>query len=577
MATIISMLFKIIGGLCLFLYGMKVMSDGVQQAAGDRMQRVLNFMTGNRFIAVFTGFVVTVLVQSSSATTVMLVSFVNAGLLTLVQSIGVIMGSNIGTTTTAWIVSTIGITSFDIANFAIPAIGIGFIIRMIKWKGHNWGDVLMGFGFIFLGLEFLTLPPEYAASLGSVMAKLSGLGFLSVFIGVGVSAAITLIVHSSAATITIVISLGIAGAINFPIAGGMILGANIGTTIDAILAAFGTKAVAKQTAMVHVLFNIIGSLIILCVFTPFLNLVDFLTPGALVSGGNGYYHSLKEYLAPGNPTGALAFHLAMFHTIFNTAATLIFLPLINPFAAVVRFFIKDDAITGVAGHYTFTIKSGALQNTPELNIIRAEKEIRDMTALSSSMFARVSEVLTGFREDGDKAAAVDALVTEMKAKEEYADEMRVELTRFLIECTRQQLSHQSEQKVYQLLRIISDLEDMTDDCYSVSLLLDRSVKKNLIFKNKEMEALAPYVAQVEEFLGFVKGHVGRSITADQAAFAGQLEDTIDKSRDKLRKMGRKRIEAGEDVKTELLFIDVVRRIEKVGDYCYNIAEALMQR
>jgi phosphate:Na+ symporter len=164
----------------------------------------------------------------------------------------------------------------------------------------------------------------------------------------------------------------------------------------------------------------------------------------------------------------------------------------------------------------------------------------------------------------------------MKDKEEYADEMREELTRFLLECTRQQLSHQSETMVYRLLRIISDLEDMTDDCYSVSLLLDRSVKKNLLFKNKEMEALVPYVAKVEDFLSFVQGHVGRSITAEQAAFAEKLEDTIDKSRDKLRKLGRKRIEAGEDVKTELLFIDVVRRIEKVGDYCYNIAEALMR-
>jgi phosphate:Na+ symporter len=164
----------------------------------------------------------------------------------------------------------------------------------------------------------------------------------------------------------------------------------------------------------------------------------------------------------------------------------------------------------------------------------------------------------------------------MKEKEDYADEMREELTRFLIECTRQQLSHQSEQHLYQLLRIISDLEDMTDDCYSVSLLLERSVKKELIFKGKEMEALAPYVAQVQDFLSFVRGHLGRSISREQVAFAAKLEGTIDKSRNRLRKLGRKRIEAGEDVKTELLFIDVVRRIEKVGDYCYNIAEALMR-
>jgi phosphate:Na+ symporter len=169
---------------------------------------------------------------------------------------------------------------------------------------------------------------------------------------------------------------------------------------------------------------------------------------------------------------------------------------------------------------------------------------------------------------------VEAMVEELRFKESYADDMRVELTRFLLECTRQNLSRPSETKVRRLLRIISDLEDMTDDCFSVALLLDRGVKKDLLFKKKEMEALIPYVAQVENFLAFVKEHVGGGITGEQADFAENLENTIDKSRNKLRKLGRKRIEAGEDVKTELLFIDVVRRIEKVGDYCYNIAGVL---
>jgi phosphate:Na+ symporter len=190
------------------------------------------------------------------------------------------------------------------------------------------------------------------------------------------------------------------------------------------------------------------------------------------------------------------------------------------------------------------------------------------------MFARVSETLAGFQGEGDKSPIVEAMVEYLRAREAYADDMRVELTRFLLECTRQRLSRQSEAKVYRLLRIISDLEDMTDDCFGVGFLLERSIKKDLIFKKKEMEALIPYVAQVEEFLAFVQGHLGRRITGAQAKFAEQLESAVDKSRDRLRKLGRKRIEAGEDVKTELLFIDVVRRIEKAGDYCYNIAEAL---
>jgi phosphate:Na+ symporter len=553
----ISIAFKLTGGLCLFLYGMKVMSDGVQHAAGDRMQRALNFMTKNRFIGVLTGMAVTALVQSSSAVSVMLVSFVNAGLLTLTQSIGVIMGANIGTTTTAWIVSLIGF-EINISSLALPAIGIGFIMGSVKWKHQDLGRAYMGFGFLFLGLQFLTdaLPTVNPESLVFIR-QISNLGFLSVLIGVGIGTVVTLLMHSSAATITLVITLAWGGVINFAIASAMILGANIGTTIDAIMAAIGTKTAAKQTALVHVLFNVVGSLIALIFFTPLIRLVDFLVPG--------------------DPLGtSIAAHLAMFHTVFNVLGTLIFLPFVHQFALLVSFLIKDkDQKQEIPKPYRLEYQH-SVHSTPELNIIRAEKEIRDMAALASSMFAGVSETMGKLREKGDKTAIVEALVEEMKGKEEYADEMRVELTRFLLECTRQQLGYQSEEKVYLLLRIISDLEDMTDDCFSVSLLLERSVKKDLRFKNKEMEALAPYVAQVEAFLVFVKSHVGRSITEEQAAFAETLENTIDKSRDKLRKLGRKRIEAGEDVKTELLFIDVVRRIEKVGDYCYNIAEALMR-
>jgi phosphate:Na+ symporter len=548
--------FKLVGGLCLFLYGMKVMSDGVQQAVGNRMQRALNFMTGNRFIGVVTGMVVTALVQSSSAVSVMLVSFVNAGLLTLTQATGVIMGANIGTTTTAWIVSLIGF-SFDISALALPAIALGFLMGVAKWKHQALGAAFMGFGFIFLGLQFLNdaVPKVDSGSLLFV-ERFSNLGFLSALIGVGIGTALTLLVHSSAATITMDITLAYGGIINFEMAAAIILGANIGTTIDAILAAIGTKTAAKQTALVHVLFNVVGSVIALIFFRPLLHLVDLLSPGPLEGVG-------------------IATHLAVFHSVFNVMCTLLFLPVVPQFAALVSFLIKDkeEIQEEQSGMYHLEYQHSS-RSTPELNIIRAEKEIQDMAGLASAMFARVSETLAGFQGDGDKTALVEALVEDLRAREAYADEMRVELTRFLLECTRQYLSRQSESKVYRLLRIISDLEDMTDDCYGVGFLLERSIKKDMLFKQKEMVALIPYVAQVENFLAFVQENLGRRLTGEQAEFADQLESSVDKSRNRLRKLGRKRIEAGEDVKTELLFIDVVRRIEKVGDYCYNIAGAL---
>jgi phosphate:Na+ symporter len=538
---------------------MKVMSDGVQQAAGDRLQRVLSLMTGNRLAGVLTGFAVTAIIQSSSATTVMVVSFVNAGLLTLTQSIGVIMGANIGTTVTAWIVSLVGF-SLSLSSLALPAVGIGFIIRVIKWKYRNLGEVILGFGRLFLGLDFLTKSMPPLGNSMDTIAGLSGLGFVSTLIGAAAGLIITLITHSSSASTAIMLTMAFNGVITYEMAAAMILGANVGTTIDAALAAIGTKTAAKRAALVHVLFNFIGAIWAILLLKPLLALVELLSPGTVVPG------MIQDPLIPA--------HLAMFHTVFNTVNTIFFFPFVKPFAALVSFLVKDDNPGAAPEHYSLVYKSGSIQNTPELNIIRAEKEIRDMAGIASSMYARISSALKTLRETEGREAAVNAMIGEMKEREEYADEMRETLTSFLIECTREQLNPRSERRVSQLLRIIADLEDMTDDCYSVGLLLERSVRKNHLFKEKEMAALVPYVNLVEDFLTLVREHLGKRLSPEETEYAKSLEEKIDASRNRLRRLGRKRIEAGVDVKTELLFIDLVRRIEKLGDYCFDIAETL---
>jgi phosphate:Na+ symporter len=556
--VIIGILFRLAGGLCLFLYGMKLMSDGIQQAAGDRMQRALNFMTGNRFVAVLTGLVVTALIQSSSATTVMLVSFVNAGLLTLTQSVGVIMGANIGTTITAWLVSLIGF-NFDIASLALPAVGIGFVFRIVKWKRQAWGESLMGFGFIFLGLQFMNESlPAVAPESMEFIHGLSRLGIVSVLLAVGIGTAVTLVMHASAATITLVITLAFRQVINFEMAAAMILGANIGTTIDAIMAAIGARTAAKQTALVHVLFNVAGSAGALLFFKPLLFLVDFLTPGSPAGEG-------------------VAAHLAMFHSVFNILCTLIFIPFVRQFAALVKLVIKDDEKReeGSPEQYRFVYRSASIQDTPELGILRAEKEIRDMAGVASAMYAAFSEGLRAVSEEGgDKEGIVDTLTAEMRKKENYADEMREVLTGFLIACSKDQLNPRSSRRVSLLLRVVADLEDMTDDCCGLAYLLERSVKKNHRIKGKEMEVLSPYVDQVGNFFVLIKEHLGVSIGPEQIRRAREIEAGIDKSRNRLRKISRKRIEAGKDVKTELIFIDIVRRIERLGDYCYDISGVL---
>jgi phosphate:Na+ symporter len=527
---------------------MKVMSDGIQQAAGSRLQKVLKFMTGNRLAGVLTGFGVTAIIQSSSATTVMVISFVNAGLLTLTQAIGVIMGANIGTTVTAWIVSLVGF-SLNISILALPSVGIGFILTVSHRKTRNLGEILLGLGLLFLGLDFLTKSmPALNAEAFEFIGGFSDLGLTSILLGTGVGLVVTLLVHSSSAATAIIITMTFKGVIKFDIAAAMILGANIGTTIDAAMASIGTKPAAKQAALVHILFNVIGTLWALILFRPLLDLVDLITPGSRTGAG-------------------ITTHLAMFHTVFNLLNTLVFLPFVRPFAALVAFLIKDGG--RVQGPYRLTYLAGSIQHTPEFNILRAEKEIREMAGIASVMYARIRASLENMTLD-----TAAALVEELKKNENYADEMQEELTRFLIECSANQLSRRSEQHISQLLRIIAELEDMTDDCYGIGLILERSVKKELVFKNKEMKALSPYVSLVEEFLGFVQTHLGAALTPDQAAYALELEGRIRKSQNRLNKLGRKRIEAGESVKTELLFIDLVRRIEKLGNYCRNISRVL---
>ena len=557
---VLSALFHILGGLCLFLYGMKVMSDGIQQTAGNRLQRTLNFMTGNRLVAVLTGFAVTGIVQASAAVTLMVVAFVNAGLLTLTQSIGVIMGANIGTTVTAWIVSLVGF-SMRLSEVALPAVGIGFICGIIKWKHRNLGAVILGFGLLFMGLDMMTRSAPSVGDSFTIVAEVSNLGFLSNLIGAGAGILLTLILQSSSASTAITLTMAFNGFIGYEMAASMIIGSNVGTTLQTALASIGTKTAAKRAAMVHVLFNVFGTFWALPLLKPLLALVAFATPGAMTPG------MLNDPMVP--------VHLAMLHTVFNVANTIIFLPFVKQFARLVTFLIKEDKNEKLMPeHYRLEYLSGAMHDAPELNIHRAEKEIRDMAGLASNMYDKFSAALNSMLETTISEDAVSALVEELKNKENYADEMREALTAFLIECTRKKLSRRSEQRVLRLTRIIAELEDMTDECYSLGLILERSVRKNQPFKNKEITALLPYVAMVSQFFSFLQEMLGNVLSEEQSAWALALENKIDKSRKKLRKLGRKRIEAGKDVKTQLLFIDMVRRIEKLGDYCYNIAEVL---
>ncbi|MDR0410127.1 MAG: Na/Pi cotransporter family protein [Spirochaetaceae bacterium] len=549
---ILSILFRIAGSLGLFLYGMKVMGDGIQEGAGDRLQRTLSFMTGSRISAIMTGVIVTAIIQSSSATTVMVVSFVNAGILTLIQAIGVIMGANIGTTVTAWVVSLIGFT-LNISSLALPAVGAGFLMRTLKWKYQGFGNAVMGFGLLFLGLDFLTKSmPEISTENLAFLRNFSGsTSFLHILACAGIALVITLIVHSSSASTAIILTMAFKDIIDFNSAAAMILGANIGTTVDAMLAAIGAKTAAKRAALVHVMFNVIGAVVAIIFFNPLVALV--------------------KLISPGENHAQVTTQLAMFHTTFNVLNTVLFFPFVKQFAALVTFLVKDKDKDSEKPKnvYEFSYLSGPIHDTPELSILRAKNEISDMSGMVFSIYQKLRNSLQNLNPE-----STDALVSELRDKEDYADQMREALTSYLMECARRQLSRRSEYNVSLLFRIIADLEDMTDSCYGASLLLERSVRKKQIFKQKEMEALDPYMGLVEEFLAFVKDHLGGKLSESQSLYAKEIEEKIDMSRNQLRRLGRKRIEEGADVKTELLFIDLVRRIEKLGDYCYSISNSM---
>ena len=540
---------ELVGALGLFLFGMKILSEAIQRAAGERLKKALNAMTGNTFRSLLTGMGVTALIQSSSATTVMVVSFVNAGLLSVVQAAGVIFGANIGTTVTAWIVSLIGF-KFSIAALALPMIGAGFIMMMSgkrRSRTRDWGEAAVGFGLLFLGLEYLSHAiPKPSAEVMHFLADLSGMGALSVLIAAGAGIGLTVLTHSSSASTAVIITLAVEGVIGFEMAAGLVLGANIGTTIDAYLASIGARTAAKRAAWVHILFNVLGSAWAIVLFKPFIHLVN------AVAGGS-----------------TVAQHIALMHTTFNVVNAVVFSPFVVPFTKLVERIVKarpgEESMIGKLEYV-----AAPMMDTPELNIMRAQKEIADMAGLCGRMFGRFRELLDERPED-----LADEL-EEFRDMENYADQMREELSRFLMDCAGHELGASSQVNIGVMMRMVSDLEDITDDCYSLVMLLDKAESRKLKLDPAEVERLGPYTLLVSDFLRFVQDNINGGISGEQLESAQRFEDRIDEFRSALRKKSRKRIQAGADVKTELLYMDVVRHIEKIGDGAFDVARALRE-
>ena len=545
--NIVKPLLELIGSLGFLLYGMKLMSDGVQKSAGEKLQRALSVLTGNRFISLLTGLVVTMIIQSSGATTVMVVTFVNAGLMSLAQSVGVIFGANIGTTITAWIVSIFGF-NFNISAFAIPVFGIGYFVSLLK-KGiyKNWAEAIMGFGMLFLGLSGLSavFTPD---QLGWLF-KIQGDGAFAILAGFFIGIVITALLHSSSAFSAIVITMAFNGLINWEMAAAMTLGSNIGSTIDAILAAMGTSADAKRSALIHVMFNVFGTILALIFFHPFLNLVMMLTPGGAHSN--------------------IAIRISMLHTVFKTLSTVIFLPLQNPIIALTKRIIKDDA-KDKSNVYKLEFTELMAKDSVTTHIIQAEKAIADMTDVVTDMFDKIQIGVTKrnaqFIEDYQEASSL---------QEDYVDQMHEQITHYLVRCQRLQATDKQLNHISNMIQIVDELENMSDSCCGTIMLIIRSIEKKMKFQQEDMERLLPYIELARQFLQFIRININKQLTPEKLELASELENGIDDFRKDLKKVARKRLESGADVKSELLYIDIVRTIEHIGDNCFNISETLV--
>ena len=547
---------NLIGGLGVFLVGMRIMSDGIQNRAGNRLKTVLHTMTNNRFAGLLTGVGVTSIIQSSSATTVLLVSLVNAGLVTLQQSIGVIMGANIGTTLTAWIVSVVGF-KFKIASVALPAIAIGIPFYFSsRTKRRETANILIGFGLLFLGLSFMkdSVPdiknnPEVL----SFLSDWSQWGFASTLIFVAIGTILTIVVQSSSAAMTITITMAFKGWIDFPVAAAVVLGENIGTTITAFLASLPMNATAKRTARAHMFFNLIGVVWMLFLFQPFLHLIDVIVPGDAADPAN------------------IPFHLSMFHTLFNISNSFLLIGFVGPMSRLVEKVVKDDVKTKRRGPYELRLIPNNIADSVESNLITIRREL---AVMAGEVYNMLMMVMNGARKPKEFESHQDDLINQ----EQRVDDMQEQMIAYLTRCTRQPLGRDQSRTVAAEQRIAHELESVADSTFGIGLLMARLHKKDWRFHEKGDDELLKYTSKVLEFLRYNRDYLDRKTEDYDLDLAHSMEDGIDKMRDKLRKRSRRTIEKDEDVdvKGELIFMDIVRHLEHIGDSSLNISEAIAE-
>jgi len=559
-------LLRLIGALGFFIYGMKVMSDGIQKAGGSKMRQILGGMTSNRYFGVMTGFLITAIVQSSSATTVMTVSFVNAGLLTLVESAGVMMGANIGTTITAWVISILGF-KVKMSAIALPIIAFGMPMMFArKTKTKNWGEFLVGFALLFIGLAELKDAVPDVKNNPEVLNFLAGFAdpsFLSRLMFVGVGTLLTIVVQSSSAAMALTLVLCNTGVIPFEVAAAMVLGENIGTTITAELASMVGNVHAKRSARIHSMFNIIGVTWMLILMPYALDIVNYVSIN--------YFGSISPYTAVdgwGDSMSPVPIALSIFHTGFNFLNVLMLIWFVP---AIVRFAertVKSQGDMDEEFHLEH-IGTGLMQ-TAELSVLEASKEVAKFGRISSKLFKMIPALMT--ETDNKK---FNNLMSRIKKYEDITDRMEVEIADYLAEAAKGELSDTASKKVRSMLSIVNDMERIGDICYQMSITIERKNEQKAYFTPELRTSLEEMIAEVLKALEIMNKNLNSEYKQVSMTDANGAEDIINKMRNKLRKEYLTKIEKGEvKIQTGMIYNNLIHSLEKVGDHVHNITEAI---
>lgn len=587
----------LLGAVGLFLYGMKVMSEGLQKAAGDRLRNILSAMTRNRFTGTLTGFLITALIQSSSASTVMVVSFVNAGLMSLAQSMAVIMGANVGTTFTAWVIALFGF-KVNISAFVLPLIGLSIPLLFTKSsRNKSIGEFLIGFAFLFMGLDMIsTYVPDLQSNpeMFAFLQQYTSMGFGSVLIFLMVGLVLTMVIQSSAATFAITLIMCSKGWIGFDLSCALVLGSNIGTTITPIMASMGGNVAAKRTAMGHLLFNLLGTVWTLAVFYPFVSLTEWITetmgqgdPAALADYVNYieanepdvYNHLFDNSLPAGHPTvlkvamlqQSVSIGLSIFHTVFNLINLSIMIWFTNLYVKIVERLVPANKNEDE----TFQLKfiSGGMLSAAELNIAQAEKEI----VVYGQRVQRMIGMAQNIVHTKDNSEDFTHQFSRLEKYEEISDRMEIEIANYLNRCSEGHLSNEGKHRIASMLRIVSEIESIADCCYGVAKILIRKQESRVKFNEEIYTNVDSMFIDVEAAMANMLLLLSdvENVHEKDIINSYNLEREINNLRNQLRTANVENInERHYEYQAGIYYMDIIGSLEKTGDYIINVVDEI---